>query len=70
MATVKAYGIPVPPLDEQHRIVAKVDELMALCDQLEARLTTAQTEASRLLESVLHNALNSPVERLESALST
>ncbi len=61
---------PLPPLAEQHRIVAKVDELMSLCDQLEARLTTAQAEASRLLESVLHNALNSPLEHLESGLST
>jgi len=52
--------IPLPPLAEQHRIVAKVDELMALCDQLEASLTTAQTEATRLLESVLHNALQDP----------
>jgi type I restriction enzyme S subunit len=52
----------VPPLAEQHRIVAKVDRLMALCDQLESRLATAQTEASRILESVLHNALHSPAE--------
>jgi type I restriction enzyme S subunit len=37
--------------------VAKVDDLMALCDQLEASLTIAQTEASRLLESVLHRTL-------------
>lgn len=57
---IKEMMVPLPPLAEQHRIVAKVDELMALCDQLEARLTTAQTEASRLLGSVLHNALNAP----------
>ncbi len=52
--------IPLPPLAEQHRIVAKVGELMALCDQLEASLTAAQTETSRLLESVLHHALQNP----------
>ena len=51
--------IPLPPLAEQHRIVAKVNELMALCDHLEAQLTTAQTESSRLLEAVLHRALDS-----------
>ena len=49
--------IPVPPLAEQHRIVAKVDELMALCDQLEVSLTTSEQTSSRLLESILHHAL-------------
>lgn len=49
--------IPLPPLKEQHRIVAKVDELMAVCDQLEAILTKGEQARSRLLESVLHNAL-------------
>ena len=34
---VQAIPIPVPPLEEQSRIVAKVDELMALCDQIEAQ---------------------------------
>jgi len=49
--------IGLPPLAEQHRIVAKVDELMALCDRLEAQLTGAQTESRLLLEAVLHHAL-------------
>ena len=41
--------IPLPPLTEQRRIVAKVDELMAVLDQLEATLTTARTTSERLL---------------------
>lgn len=49
--------IPIPPLAEQHRMVAKVDELMALCDKLEASITTGEQTRSRLLEAVLHNAL-------------
>jgi type I restriction enzyme S subunit len=57
--------IPLPPFAEQHRIVAKVDELMTLCYQLEASLSSAQTEACRLLESVLHAALNSDHRRID-----
>lgn len=49
--------IPLPPLAEQKRIVAKVDELMTLCDQLEAQLTTIQTESQQLLEACLREAL-------------
>ena len=51
------YSFPLPPLAEQHRIVARVDELMALCDRLEASLTTGDETRGRLLESVLHEAL-------------
>jgi type I restriction enzyme S subunit len=50
-------AVSLPPLAEQHRIVAKVDELMALCDRLETQLTTCQTESRRLLEAVLYEAL-------------
>jgi type I restriction enzyme S subunit len=52
------FRVVVPPLAEQHRIVAKIDELMALCDQLEAQLTTTQTDSRRLLEAVLHEAFS------------
>lgn len=48
--------IPVAPLAEQLRVVAKVDQLMALCDQLEAQLITIQTNRRRLLEAVLQKA--------------
>ena len=55
--SVKRYLVPLPPLAEQRRIVAKVDELMELCDQLEAQLATTQTDSRRLLEAVLEAAL-------------
>lgn len=51
--------IPLPPLGEQRRIVSRIDELMSICTQLEEQLGSCQSEASHLLESVLHNALNS-----------
>jgi type I restriction enzyme S subunit len=49
--------IPIPPIAEQRRIVAKVKELMQVCDKLETQLDVTKTEAGRLLESVLHHAL-------------
>ena len=48
---------PLPPLAEQHRIVAKVNALMALCDQLEASLTTGDATRRRLLDALLAEAL-------------
>lgn len=57
-SNLKKVKLPLPPFAEQQRIVAKVDELMAVCDGLEAQLMNAQTERLRLLEAVLHEALN------------
>jgi type I restriction enzyme S subunit len=50
--------LPLPPLAEQHRIVAKVDELMALCDELEANLNTTATTRRQLLEATFYDALS------------
>ena len=62
---IRQIEVPFPPLAEQHRIVARIDELMALCDQLEAQLTATEADSRRLLEAVLHEALNSLAEVTE-----
>jgi type I restriction enzyme S subunit len=45
--------ISVPPLDEQKRIVSRVDELMQLCDALEAKGRLEAQQHARLLETLL-----------------
>jgi type I restriction enzyme, S subunit len=66
--SLAAISMPLPPLAEQRRIVAKVDELMALCDRLEATLTTTDDTRRRLLEVLLAEALAPDDEReLEAA---
>jgi type I restriction enzyme S subunit len=52
-ATLLAIPIPIPPLKEQQRIVAKVDQLMKICDELEAKLRRAEDRASKLVEAVV-----------------
>lgn len=49
--------IPIAPIERQHRIVAKVDELMTLCEQLKTRLADAQTTQLHLADAVVENAL-------------
>ncbi len=56
-ADYRDFMVPLPPLAEQQRIVAKVDQLMALCDRLEAGLGVAETSRGRLLEALLHESL-------------
>lgn len=45
--------VPLPPLPEQRRIVAKIDQLMALCNQLETALASQTGSQSALLASVM-----------------
>ncbi len=56
-AKLVAEPIALPPEAEQHRIVARVDELMALCDRMEGGLREGQEGAARLLEAALTRTL-------------
>ncbi|HCG8628322.1 TPA: restriction endonuclease subunit S [Vibrio parahaemolyticus] len=59
--TLKSVPFPYPPINEQHRIVAKVDELMALCDQLEQQ-TEASIEAHQVLVTTLLDTLSNSAD--------
>jgi type I restriction enzyme S subunit len=49
--------MPIPPLFEQQRIVAKLDELMQYCDELEASIKESQQQNELLLQQVLREVL-------------
>jgi type I restriction enzyme, S subunit len=51
---------PLPPLAEQHRIVAKVDELMRLCDELEGRVERQREARQRLSAAALDRLVTAP----------
>jgi type I restriction enzyme S subunit len=50
---VRELDIPLPPLAEQSRIVAKVDQLMALCDELEAKINANESASRQFAEAVV-----------------
>jgi len=56
LGILEQVNIPLPPLDEQKRIVAKVDQLMTLCDQLEQQLNQSYSDAEKLMQATV-NAL-------------
>ncbi|MDZ4255267.1 MAG: restriction endonuclease subunit S [Sulfuritalea sp.] len=59
--------VPLPPLAEQRGIVAKVDQLMAMVDQLEAQLAEAKIRSTALLDAVIHELLNPSAEIVDLA---
>jgi type I restriction enzyme S subunit len=65
---LRNFLVLLPPLAEQNRIVAKVDQLMAICDQLTVQLMAVQTEGNRLLQAALHEALAVPVAQARAQM--
>ncbi len=54
---VRTFTLPIPPLAEQHRIVAKVDELMSLCDKLKTCIQQASQQQQKLADALVAQAL-------------
>ncbi|WP_340820129.1 restriction endonuclease subunit S [Methanolobus sp. WCC4] len=57
LKSMRLFLVPLPPLEEQKRIVAKVDQLMELCDQLESNIRQAQEDGERLMEAAVNDLL-------------
>jgi type I restriction enzyme S subunit len=50
---LSSFLVPIPPLAEQRRIVDKVDQLMALVNELERQQETSREKASKLLDAIV-----------------
>lgn len=57
LGILNQLSIPLPPLAEQERIVAKLEKLMKFCDELEANIKQGIANADRLLQTALKEAL-------------
>ena len=57
LGRIRSFLIPFPPLSEQQRIVTKLDELMAHCDELEVSIKESQQQNELLLQQMLREAL-------------
>jgi type I restriction enzyme S subunit len=56
-AKMNAITLALPPEKEQKRIVAKVDELIAVCDALKARISDADTTRIHLADVIVEKAV-------------
>ena len=52
------HVLPVPPLTEQKAIVAKIEKLFSICNQLETQITRNQIHAEQLMKAVLKEAFS------------
>jgi len=56
--------LPLPPLPEQKVIVAKIENLLSICEQLETQITTNQTYVEQLMQAVLLEAFSYTPDQL------
>lgn len=57
VGTLRALPIPIPPAEEQQRIVSKVEQLVALCEELKAELSQARARQEVLATTLIETSL-------------
>jgi type I restriction enzyme S subunit len=57
--SLKSLAVPLPPVEEQKRIAAKVDQLMSLCDELAGKLRQAEADSEKLMNAAVKHVLDS-----------
>ncbi|HKZ42029.1 MAG TPA: hypothetical protein VJ044_13785 [Candidatus Hodarchaeales archaeon] len=57
-SVVRSFPFPLLPLAEQNQIVARVNQLMRLCDELDIRLTQTQTLGEVLTDAIIRQQLS------------
>lgn len=53
LGKLREFPFPLAPLDEQEKIVAKIEQLIGLCDQLEQQLTISYVDAEKLIQATI-----------------
>lgn len=56
LKVLRSYEFASPPLNEQNRIVKKVDKLIKVCDELELRIEKSKKYSEKLIESILKDS--------------
>ncbi len=62
---IKSTAIPLPPQSEQKAIVTIVDELMQMCDQLEAQTEQARDQEEAIMQALMHQVFHSEEETVK-----
>jgi type I restriction enzyme S subunit len=70
MGNIAHFPIPLPPLGEQERIVAKVNQLMSLCNALEARLRQQETESEKVINAGVQHVLKALNQREQATFGS
>ncbi len=60
LSEIKKFPFSLPPIAEQHRIIAKIDELMALCDRLQERVRDSRTTQQHLADAMAQQIMQNP----------